>query len=152
MGVVGLVESMEPGFTGVRVEIDGVGVEGVGGPAVGGLLDSEMSPPVSMATALRRSTEAVSSRPLRVILKVSRILNALDRKLRMEVEVDGVPGHMAERRGSTSSTEGSYTLMNWRYVGAEVVGCGRMFGVDAANRLRHPVWMVLCTPKILREA
>ncbi len=44
--------------------------EGVGGPGVGGLLDSEMSSLVSIAAALRRSTETVPSRPLRSILKV----------------------------------------------------------------------------------
>ncbi len=66
--------------------------------------------------------------------------------------MDGVPGHIAERRGSMSSSAGQYTLMRWRHVGAEVVACGRIFGVDAANRPRHPVWVVLCTPQILRAA
>ncbi len=44
--------------------------EGVGGPGVGGLLDSEMSSLVSIAAALRRSTETVPSCPLGSILKV----------------------------------------------------------------------------------
>ncbi len=78
-------------------------------------------------------------------------MKALGRDRRTEVEVDGVAGHFAERRGSMSSTEGQYTQMRWRHVGAEVVGCGRIFGVDAANRLRHPVWVVLCTANILER-
>ncbi len=41
--------------------------EEVGGPRVGGLLDSEMSHLVSIAAALRRSTETVSFCPLRSI-------------------------------------------------------------------------------------
>ncbi len=79
-------------------------------------------------------------------------MKALGRGHRTEVEVDGVPGDIAERRESMSSTDGQYTLMRWRHVGAEVVGCERIFGVDGANRLRHPVWVVLCTPRILRAA
>ncbi len=46
---------------------------------------------VSIATALRRSTETISSWPLKGILKVGR-----DR--RTEVEVDGVPDHIIEIR------------------------------------------------------
>ncbi len=65
-------------------------------------------------------------------------MKALGRDRRTEVEVDGVPGHIAERRWSMSSTEGHYMLMRWRHVGAEVVDCGQIFGVDAANRLHHP--------------
>ncbi len=34
---------MPPGVTGIGVENDGVGVERVGGPEVGGLVDCEMS-------------------------------------------------------------------------------------------------------------
>ncbi len=79
-------------------------------------------------------------------------MKALCRDRRTEVEVDGVPGHIAERCEGMSLTDGQYTLMHWRHVGAEDVGCGRIFGVDAANRLRHPVWVVLCTPGILRAA
>ncbi len=79
-------------------------------------------------------------------------MKALGKGHRTGVAVDCVPGHIAERRESMSLTEGQFTLMRWRHVGAEVVGCGQIFGVDAANRLRHPVWVVLCTPKILREA
>ncbi len=79
-------------------------------------------------------------------------MKALGRDHRTEVEVDGVPGHIAGRRESMSATDGQYTLMHWRHVGAEGVGCGLIFGIDAANRLRHPVWVVLCTPKIFRAA
>ncbi len=70
-------------------------------------------------------------------------MKALGRDRRTEVEVDGVPGQIVEKRGSMSSTEGQYTLMRWRHVGTEVV---------VENSLRHPVWAVLCTPKILRAA
>ncbi len=44
--------------------------EEVGVSGVGGLLDRDMSSLVSIAAALRRSTETVSSHPLRSILKV----------------------------------------------------------------------------------
>ncbi len=73
------------------------------------------------------------------------------RDRRLKAEVDSVPGHNAERRWGMSAMEGQYMLMCWIHVGAEVVGCRQIFGVDAANRLRHPMWVVLCTPKILRR-
>ncbi len=69
--IPGLGEFIEPAVTGISVENVGVGLEGVGGPGAGGLLDSGMSSLVSMAVALRRSTETVSSRPLRSIFKAS---------------------------------------------------------------------------------
>ncbi len=72
--------------------------------------------------------EAISSRPLKGILKVGR-----DR--RPEVEVEGVADHIIEIR---------YKMMSWRYVWAEVVGCGWIGKVDAAYRLRQPVWVELC--------
>ncbi len=50
----GFDELIESGVTGI----------GDGGPGVGGLLDTEMSSLLSIAAALRRSTETVSSRPL----------------------------------------------------------------------------------------
>ncbi len=53
-------------LTGIGVENDGVGVERVGGPGVGGLIDSDVSSLVSITATLMRSTETVSSRPLRV--------------------------------------------------------------------------------------
>ncbi len=59
----GLGKLIEHVVTGI-----GVGVAGVIGLGVGGLLDSEMSSLVSIAAALRRSTETVCSRPLRSIL------------------------------------------------------------------------------------
>ncbi len=68
--IAGLGELAEPGVTGMGVENDGVGVERVGGPRVGGLIDSDVSSLVSITAALRRSTETVSSRPLRSILKI----------------------------------------------------------------------------------
>ncbi len=52
-------------------------------------------------------------------------MKVLGRGRRKEVEVHGVPGHVAERRESMYSTDGPYTLMRWRHVGAEGVGCGR---------------------------
>ncbi len=68
--IAGLGELTEPGVTGIGVENDGVGVERVGGPGVKGLVDSDVSSLVSIATTLRGSTETVSSHPLRSILKV----------------------------------------------------------------------------------
>ncbi len=62
--IAGLGELIEPGVTGIGVENDGADFEEVGGPGVGGLLDTEMSSLHSIAAALRRSTETVSSRPL----------------------------------------------------------------------------------------
>ncbi len=61
---------IEPGVTGIGAENDGMGVERVGGPGVGSLVDSDVSSFVSIAAVLRRSTETVSLRPLRSILKV----------------------------------------------------------------------------------
>ncbi len=60
--------------------------EGVSGPGSGGLLDSEMSSLVSIAAALRRSTETVSSHPLRSILKV------------LSVESNSKPNHKCSRQ------------------------------------------------------
>ncbi len=60
--------------------------EGVGGSGLGGLLDSEMSSLVSIAVALRRSTETVSSHPLRSILKV------------LSVDSNSKPKHMCSRQ------------------------------------------------------
>ncbi len=68
--IAGLGELAEPGFTGIGVKNDGVGVERVGGPGVKGLVDSDVSSLDSIAAALRRSTVTVYSRPLRSILKV----------------------------------------------------------------------------------
>ncbi len=52
----GLGELIEPGVTAIGIENAGLGFEEVGGPGVGGLLDSEMSSLVSFSTALRRSS------------------------------------------------------------------------------------------------
>ncbi len=60
--IAGLAKLIEPGVTGIGVENDGVGFEGVGVPAGGGLLGNEMSSLASISAALRRSTETVSSR------------------------------------------------------------------------------------------
>ncbi len=65
--IAGLGELTAPGVTGIGVENDGVGFEGVGGPVVWRLLDNEMSSLVLIGTALRRSTGTVSSRPVRSI-------------------------------------------------------------------------------------
>ncbi len=102
-----LGELPEPVIAGIGVENDGMDVERIGGPGVGGLVDSDMSPRVLIATALRRSTK-ISSQPLKGILKVGR-------GRRTKVDVDGVPDHIIEIR---------YKMMSWRYVWAEVVGCG----------------------------
>ncbi len=74
-------------------------------------------------------------------------MKALGRERRTEVEVGGVPGHITEKPGSMSSNEGQYTLMSWRHVRVEVVGCGRICEVDAASRLvRHTgVGSVVCS-------
>ncbi len=69
-GIASLGELTEPGVTGIGVENDGVGVERIGGPEVGGLVDSGVPSIVSITAALRRSMENVTSRPLRKILKV----------------------------------------------------------------------------------
>ncbi len=60
--IAGLGEMIEPGVTGIGLENDGEGVERVGGPVVGDLLDSDMSFLVSIAAALRRTTETCVSR------------------------------------------------------------------------------------------
>ncbi len=65
-----LGELIVPGVTGLGVENHRVAFEGVGGPGVGVLLDTEMSSLLSIAADLRWSTETVSSRPLSSILKV----------------------------------------------------------------------------------
>ncbi len=51
--IASLGELTEPRVTGNGVEKDGVGVEEVGGPGVGGLIDNDVS---SIAAALRRWT------------------------------------------------------------------------------------------------
>ncbi len=68
LALAGIADLSE--LTGIGVENDGVGIERVGGPGVKGLVDSDVSSLASIAAALRRSTETVSSRPLRSILKV----------------------------------------------------------------------------------
>ncbi len=64
-------------------------------------------------------------------------MKALGTAHHREVEVGGVPGPIAEKPGSMSSIEGQYTLMSWRHVRVEVVGCERICEVDAASRLLH---------------
>ncbi len=68
--IAGLGELIEPGVTGIGVENNGVGFEGVGGPGVEGLVDSDVSSLVSISATLRRSTETVFWRPFRSILTV----------------------------------------------------------------------------------
>ncbi len=74
-------------------------------------------------------------------------MKALGRDRRTNVEVGGVPGHITEKPGSMSLTEGRYTLMSWRHVRFEVVGCGRICEFDAASRLLHytGVGSVVCS-------
>ncbi len=71
-------------------------------------------------------------------------MKALGTAHHREVEVGGVPGPITEKPGSMSSTEGRYTMMSWRHVRVEVVGCGRICEVDAASRLFHHT-VVVCS-------
>ncbi len=60
----------------------------------------------SIAAAVRRSTETVSSRPLRRILKLSHLVKALGTDHRKEVEEGGVPGHIEGKNESMALNEG----------------------------------------------
>ncbi len=45
-----------------------------------------------------------------------------------------VPGHIAGRHGNKFSNMGRERMGQWRSAGVEVVGCGRIGGVDVASR------------------
>ncbi len=88
---------------------------------------------VSIAAALRRSTETVSSRPLRGILKVlPQFLKA--HVMNHRKKVGGAPSHIEGRHESMSLNEGRGRMRCRRPVGVEVVGYGRIGKVDGASR------------------
>ncbi len=80
--IASLGKVTEPGVIGIGVEKDRAGFKEVGGPGVRGLLERDLSSLVSIAAALRRSTEAVSSRPLRRILHIRHLSGTVVRTLK----------------------------------------------------------------------
>ncbi len=61
---------------------------------------------VSIAAAMRRSTETVSSRPLRRILMSSHLVKVLGTDHCKEVVEGGVPGHTEGKNESMALNEG----------------------------------------------
>ncbi len=73
-------------------------------------------------------------------------MKALGTAHHREVEAGGVPDHIVGSNGKTFSNMGRERMGHWRGARVEVVGCGRIGGVDAASRWCHQEQVVLFAP------